>query len=101
MEAPLSWKFCRATGTEMISRVLRGVVVVMLILWSTTSVYMTLFALWMTAYPFANTSEWKTRFYVRLAITAATGLCWGVVALYFFGRRPSGKSGNILDGRRL
>jgi hypothetical protein len=51
--------------------------------------YQLLFALWMTAYPKVNNAEWATRFYERLAITAAIGICWISLAIWTFRRKPN------------
>jgi small-conductance mechanosensitive channel len=51
------------------------------------SLYQLLFALWMTAYPFADANEWRMRVYVRLVITIAIASCWCAMALRFHRRR--------------
>jgi hypothetical protein len=51
------------------------------------SIYQLLFAVWMTAYPYVNTAEWRTRFYVRLVITAGIGVLWSILAIWMFRRR--------------
>jgi hypothetical protein len=35
-----------------------------------------MFDIWMTAYPFANASEWRTRLYTRLTTTVVIGVLW-------------------------
>ncbi len=46
------------------------------------------FDVWMTAYPFANTSEWRTRLYIRLGTVVVIGFLWsGIVAWLFRHRR--------------
>jgi hypothetical protein len=52
------------------------------------SAYQLLFALWMTAYPKADTAEWRTRFYIRLAITIGIAICW-VISFIWFVREES------------
>jgi hypothetical protein len=52
--------------------------------------YQMLFALWMTAYPYSATTEWRSRFYVRLGITLALALLWGAVIVWILRRRRSG-----------
>jgi hypothetical protein len=47
------------------------------------SAYQLLFALWMTAYPQADTAEWRIRFYIRLAITVGIGICWVISFMWF------------------
>jgi len=54
------------------------------------SVYQTLFAVWMTAYPMVNTVEWRTRLYERFAITIGVGICWIALAIWLY--RQSQKS---------
>jgi hypothetical protein len=66
-------------------------VLVLLTLAGLASVYQMLFAVWMTAYPYANTSEWRARLYVRLAITIVLGLVWTVLAIWIFRQRRKSK----------
>jgi hypothetical protein len=40
------------------------------------TLYQVIFDIWMTAYPFANTNEWRTRLYIRLATIILIGLIW-------------------------
>jgi len=51
------------------------------------SVYQMLFALWMTAYPYANINVWRSRLYVRLAITVAIAFLWSALAVWLFRHR--------------
>jgi hypothetical protein len=46
------------------------------------SIYQTLFDLWMTAYPYATTGDWATRFYVRLATTIVIGVLWTTIVVW-------------------
>jgi len=48
------------------------------------------FDVWMTAYPFANTSEWRTRLYVRLATIIVIGFFWSGIVAWLFRHRRSG-----------
>lgn len=48
------------------------------------------FDVWMTAYPFANTSEWRTRLYVRLATIIVIGFFWSGIVVWLFRHRRSG-----------
>lgn len=48
------------------------------------------FDVWMTAYPFANTSEWRTRLYIRLATVIVIGFLWSAIVAWLFRRRRSG-----------
>jgi hypothetical protein len=42
------------------------------------------FDVWMTAYPFANASEWRMRLYIRLATIILIAFLWsGIVAWLF------------------
>jgi hypothetical protein len=47
------------------------------------------FDVWMTAYPFANTSEWRTRLYIRLATVIVIGFLWSGIVAWLFRRRRS------------
>ena len=57
------------------------------------SFYQTAFAVWMTAYPFVNNAEWRTRFYVRLTVTVVIGLLWVTLAVWLF--RPRRKDADV------
>ena len=48
------------------------------------------FDVWMTAYPFANTSEWRTRLYIRLATIVVIGFLWSGIVAWLFRHRRSG-----------
>jgi uncharacterized membrane protein YsdA (DUF1294 family) len=61
------------------------------------SVYFLLFAAWMTAYPYADLSGWRIRFYQRLVITILVGVSWGVVAIWLFRHRKK-TQGRTLNG---
>ena len=61
-----------------------AIALVVLALAGLLSGYQLLFALWMTAYPKVNNAEWATRFYERLAMTAAIGICWIGLAIWMF-----------------
>ena len=55
------------------------------------SVYQLLFAVWMTAYPKADTAAWQVRFYVRLAVTLGIGVCWVALAVWMVRRGRSSR----------
>jgi antibiotic biosynthesis monooxygenase (ABM) superfamily enzyme len=63
------------------------VALVVLTLAGLVGLYQVLFAVWMTAYPFANLSEWRTRLCIRLATTIVIGLCWSVLAVWLYRQR--------------
>lgn len=46
------------------------------------SIYQALFDLWMTAYPFANISVWRTRLYLRSGTVVIVGLLWIAVFIW-------------------
>jgi len=48
------------------------------------------FDVWMTAYPFANTSEWRTRLYVRLATFIVIGVLWSILVAWLLRHRRNG-----------
>lgn len=48
------------------------------------------FDVWMTAYPFANTSEWRARLYIRLATIIVIGFLWSGIVAWLFRHRRSG-----------
>ena len=54
------------------------------------TLYQVCFDVWMTAYPFANANEWRTRFYIRLATTIVIALFWGVLAAWLYRQRRHG-----------
>jgi len=54
------------------------------------TLYQVCFDVWMTAYPFANTSEWRTRLYVRLATIIVIGFFWSSIVVWLFRHRRSG-----------
>jgi len=54
------------------------------------TLYQVCFDVWMTAYPFANTSEWRTRLYVRLATIIVIGFFWSGIVAWLFRHRRSG-----------
>ncbi len=51
------------------------------------SLYQVLFDVWMTAYPFANASEWRMRLYIRLATAIVIAVCWSVLAVWLYRQR--------------
>lgn len=51
------------------------------------TLYQVLFDVWMTAYPFANTSEWRTRLYIRLATIIVIGFIWSTIVTWLFRQR--------------
>lgn len=51
------------------------------------TLYQVLFDVWMTAYPFANTTEWRTRLYIRLATLIVIGLIWSTIVAWLFRHR--------------
>jgi hypothetical protein len=48
------------------------------------TLYQVLFDVWMTAYPFVNTSEWRTRLYIRLVTIIVIGLIWTTILTWLF-----------------
>lgn len=54
------------------------------------TLYQVCFDVWMTAYPFANTSEWRTRLYIRLATIIVIGFLWSGIVAWLFRHRRSG-----------
>jgi hypothetical protein len=53
------------------------------------TLYQVCFDVWMTAYPFANTDEWRMRLYVRLATMIVIGFLWIGLAAWLFRHRRS------------
>jgi hypothetical protein len=51
------------------------------------NLYQALFALWMTAYPFADPNVWRTRLYIRAAATILVALV--LIPLTIWLRRQS------------
>ena len=54
------------------------------------TLFQVLFDVWMTAYPFANTSEWRTRLYIRLATLIVVGFLWSGTVVWLFRHRRNG-----------
>ncbi len=54
------------------------------------TLYQVCFDVWMTAYPFANTSEWRARLYMRLATIIVIGFFWSGIVGWLFRHRRSG-----------
>ena len=50
------------------------IALVLLTLGEIDSIYWVLFSAWMTAYPFANSSLWRTRLYLWLTASLLTGI---------------------------
>ncbi|MGA3228117.1 MAG: hypothetical protein ABSC65_30425 [Acidobacteriaceae bacterium] len=55
-----------------------------------TTLYQVLFDVWMTAYPFANTNEWRTRLYVRVATFVLIGVFWSALVAWMVRQRRRG-----------
>ena len=51
------------------------------------TLFQVLFDAWMTAYPFANTTEWRTRLYIRLATIIVIGFIWSTIVAWLFRHR--------------
>lgn len=51
------------------------------------TLYQVLFDVWMTAYPFANPSEWRTRLYIRIATIILIGAIWTTIVTWLFRQR--------------
>jgi hypothetical protein len=71
---------------------LRSAIVMLLILTmgGLFTLYQVCFDVWMTAYPFVNTSEWRTRLYMRLATIIVIGFFWSGTVAWLFRHRRSG-----------
>jgi hypothetical protein len=54
------------------------------------TLYQVLFDVWMTAYPFANTNEWRTRLYVRVATFILIGVFWSALVAWMVRQRRRG-----------
>jgi len=54
------------------------------------TLYQVCFDVWMTAYPFANTSEWRARLSMRLARIIVIGFLWSGIVAWLFRHRRSG-----------
>jgi len=46
------------------------------------TLFQVLFDAWMTAYPFANTGEWRIRFFIRLATIVVIGVIWSAIVVW-------------------
>jgi hypothetical protein len=54
------------------------------------TLYQVLFDVWMTAYPFANTNEWRTRLYVRVVTFILIGVFWSALVTWMVRQRRRG-----------
>ena len=63
------------------------VAMVLLSLGGFVSLYQVSFDVWMTAYPFTNANEWRTRLYIRLTTTLVIAVFWGVLAVWLYRQR--------------
>ncbi len=54
------------------------------------TLYQVLFDVWMTAYPFANTNEWRTRLYIRVGTFILIGVIWSILVAWLVRQRRSG-----------
>lgn len=54
------------------------------------TLYQVCFDVWMTAYPFANTSEWRSRLYLRIATIIVIGFLWSGIVAWLFRHRRDG-----------
>ena len=54
------------------------------------TLYQVLFDVWMTVYPFANTNEWRTRLYIRVATFILIGVIWSSLVAWLVRQRRSG-----------
>jgi hypothetical protein len=63
-------------------------VLVVLTLGGLVSLYQVLFDVWMTAYPFANPNEWRTRLYIRLTTAVVSGSLWSLLAVWLCRKKP-------------
>jgi len=52
-----------------------------------TTLYQVLFDVWMTAYPFANTNEWRTRLCIRLVTFVVIGFVWSAIVVWLVRHR--------------
>ncbi len=68
-----------------------SITLLLLTLGGLVSLYQVLFDAWMTAYPFADPDEWRTRFYIRLATTIVIALFWGGLAVWLFRQERQGR----------
>lgn len=73
------------TLSEMKRWAIAGVAV--LTLAGLITLYQIAFDLWMTAYPFADTSEWRTRLYIRLATALSIGTGWVLLVGWLYRQR--------------
>jgi hypothetical protein len=54
------------------------------------TLYQVFFDVWMTAYPFNNTHEWRTRLYMRLTTFIVIGVIWSALVAWLFRHRRRG-----------
>jgi hypothetical protein len=51
------------------------------------TLYQICFDVWMTAYPFANTVEWRTRLVIRIATFITIGCIWSALVAWLLRHR--------------
>jgi hypothetical protein len=71
---------------------------VLLTLGGLISLYQVLFDAWMTAYPFADASEWRARLCVRLATTIVIVVLWIVLAAWMKRQRHDRPGSHVKQG---
>lgn len=69
-------------------RLLLAVALFFVTIGTLTSAYQTLYCVWMTAHPVYRSSEWISRFYLRLGTTIGAGILW-LVLLFVLVRKTS------------
>jgi hypothetical protein len=67
--------------------ILARVGLALLTLAGAVTVYQALFDNWMTAYPFANANEWRSRLYIRLVTAFVIGLLWIGLLIWLWRQR--------------
>lgn len=59
------------------------------------SLYQTLFCLWMTSHPLYHSTQWTSRFFIRLGTTVVISVLWFVLAIWLFKHREKSKEPSV------
>ena len=74
----------RAAMKDRVKLMGAGIALFVLTMGGILTLFQLLFDAWMTAYPFANMSEWRIRFFIRLVTIVVIGGAWSAIAAWLF-----------------
>ena len=77
----------RAMMTDRVKLMGASLALFLLTMGGLFTLFQVLFDAWMTAYPFANTGEWRIRFFIRLATIVVIGVIWSAIVVWLVRHR--------------